>query len=381
MYFGPTRRPARSLSEPRQRPQSSGASSHRDPRQPVPADSSTAGARRRIDRELTRRLRAPRGPIGPVWRGRPAAAQPLRLGPLRVRLGGELTLREIQPSEGPPQATPWRPPRGACAPAVRAAADKALYPPLPRPPRLRGFALYIRLLMYKPFGNLGRRHCEASSLRSPAPLRTSQPRRTRITHRPPTPGRPLAHPPPDRTPECPATRGPTSYARPGRVRSAHCPVFRHWLRGSLRCATQQGLQVLRLSLLSPAMFCEAAFRTLTKPRGRTLCGLRAGVAGRKRSVFTCKNSEAFDLDVLADGVVQYPKGSSHQADTKRPPPNSLCLWGRPAFLGPLSASGPGRALRALPPRADLLRGSLRCATQRTLGARRSRTYTSQCSIK
>ena len=206
--------------------------------------------------------------------------------------------------------------------------------------------------MYKPFGNLGRRPCEASSLRSPAPLRTSQPRRSRLSHRPPTPGRPLAHPPPDRTARCPATSGPMSYARPGRVRSAHCPVFRHLLLASrlLALSKEPGTcPPVGVESTGPMIACsvrQSARRTLP-PAADRLIG-----SGRFVSSYAS-----------ADEGLQ--PSARHETAAAEQPLFARC----PALTGPAPASGPGRVRRrTLPPRADSLLASRLLALGKEPGA-------------
>lgn len=71
-----------------------------------------------------------------------------------------------------------------------------------------------------------------------------------------------------------------------------------------------------------------------------------------------------------------PSARHETAAAEQPPPAR-----HPAVHGPATASDPGRALRALPPRADLLSGSPRVATQRPLRTHRSRTRASQCPVE
>ena len=204
--------------------------------------------------------------------------------------------------------------------------------------------------MYKPFGNLGRHTLRSvqppvtsSPPNLPASLNTPQPpaAHARPAPRPPTPG-----------PHCnePATRGPTSDARPGRVRGAHCPPFRDLLSGSLRFATQQGIMPFgRRRDTGPVIACDVRQSAV-----RTLPPAADGLIGWAHFVsFYASASEGLQ-----------PSARHETAAAEQPPP-ARC----PAFLGLAPACDAGRALRALPPRADLLRGLLRVATQQYLRRR------------
>jgi hypothetical protein len=209
----------------------------------------------------------------------------------------------------PPKATPRRPPCGALHRRVRAAADKAPYPPLRRPPRLRGFALYIRILCTSPTGTWGGKPSRRPASAHRLPSEPPSPAEPRIAHRPPTPGRPLAHPPLDPTSTAPATSGPTSHCEAGQSAQRTLPS---------------------LPSLAPCLAAGARQRAWDLPSGRRRA---AGPA----IAFHVRQSAQRTLPPAADRLIGLGRFVSFYAQAfeglqpsdrhETAPPNSLCLPG------------------------------------------------------